>query len=233
VQSHLDHTGRFYTVPGKTAGVYSARHNAEAKAMFVFASPPLDYDRHDVGQQKQILAETFAGEGWEVPRLLEAMWAAPDFYFDSISQVRLDQWSRGRVVLLGDAGYGATMGGMGTGLAVVGAYVLAGELAAAGGDHRTAFARYEAELRDYAEGCQKFAEGVGSFLAPPTRSRIWLRNQMYRLLPHLPWKGLINKMTTKSASAITLKDYASARPRASTGGATPAANHIALRDHRG
>jgi 2-polyprenyl-6-methoxyphenol hydroxylase-like FAD-dependent oxidoreductase len=203
----LDHTGRFYSVPGKTAGMYSARGNTEAKAMFIFASPPLNYDRRNMEQQKQILADTFAEVGWEVPRLIEAMWAAPDFYFDSISQIRMDTWSSGRVVLLGDAGYGATMGGMGTGLAVVGAYVLAGELAAAGGDHHTAFARYHEQMRNYANGCQKLAEGAGPFLAPPTRARIWLRNQMWRTLPHLPWKGMINKMTTKTANAIALKDY--------------------------
>ena len=206
---NLDHTGRFYNVPGKTAGMYSARNNTEAKAMFAFASPPLDYDRRDTDQQKKILAGTFAGQSWEVPTLIEAMWDAPDFYFDSVSQIHIDNWSRGRVVLLGDAGYGATMGGMGTGLAVVGAYVLAGELAVAAGDHHTAFARYEEELRGYAEACQKFAEGAGGFLAPSTRSKIWLRNQMFRTLPHLPWKGVVNKMTTKTANAITVKDYPS------------------------
>jgi 2-polyprenyl-6-methoxyphenol hydroxylase-like FAD-dependent oxidoreductase len=206
---NLDHTGRFYNVPGKAAGMYSARDNTEAKAMFLFASPPLDYDRRDIDQQKKILAGTFAGQHWEVPTLIKAMWDAPDFYFDSVSQIHIDNWSRGRVVLLGDAGYGATMGGMGTGLAVVSAYVLAGELAVAAGDHHTAFARYEDELRDYAKACQKLAEGAGGFLAPSTRSKIWLRNQMFRTLPHLPWKGIVNKMTTKTANAITLKDYPS------------------------
>jgi 2-polyprenyl-6-methoxyphenol hydroxylase-like FAD-dependent oxidoreductase len=75
---NLDHTGRFYNVPGKTAGMYSARDNTEAKAMFLFASPPLDYDRRDIDQQKKILAGTFAGQHWEVPTLIKAMWDAPD-----------------------------------------------------------------------------------------------------------------------------------------------------------
>jgi len=81
--------------------------------------------------------------------LIEEMWDAPYVYFDSISRIDMDSWSKDRVVLLGDAGFGATVGGLGTGCAMVGAYVLAGELAAAGGDHRTAFARYQAEIRDY------------------------------------------------------------------------------------
>ena len=86
------------------------------------------------------------------------MWDAPDFYFDSVSQVHMDRWSRGRAVLLGDAACSPSpLSGMGTGLAVVGAYVLAGELASAGGDHRVGFARYEEAMRDYATGCQKSA----------------------------------------------------------------------------
>ena len=85
--------------------MYSARQNSEAKAMFYFTAPPLDYDRHDVERQKKILAEAFAGEGWEIPRMLKGMWDAPDFYFDPLSLVQMDSWSKGRVVLLGDAGY--------------------------------------------------------------------------------------------------------------------------------
>ena len=90
---------------------------------------------------------------------------------------------------------------------MVGAYVLAGELAAAGGDHRIAFARYEAEIRDYAKGCQKLANNAGPFLAPPTRWKIWRRNQVYRMLSSCTLSGVFNKMTTEAASAITLKDY--------------------------
>ena len=204
---NLDHTGLIYNVPGREADIGSARDSTRAIAGFVFASEPLEYDRHDPEQQKKILADIYADAGWEVPRMIEAMWEAQDFYFDSISRIDMDHWSKGRVVLLGDAGYGATVGGMGTGTAMVGAYVLAGELAAAGGDHRTAFARYEAEIRDYAKGCQKLANNAGPFLAPPTRWKIWHRNQMYRILSSRALSGVFNKMTTRAASAITLKDY--------------------------
>ena len=114
------------------------------------------------------------------------MWEAPDFYFDSISQIHMDRWSTGRTVLLGDAAYGATMGGMGTGLAVVGAYVLAGEIAAAEGDYRAVFEQYEELLRDYVAGAQKLGEDAGTFLTPSSRFRIWLRNQVLRFLAHMP-----------------------------------------------
>ncbi len=205
----LDHTGLIYNIPARCASVSSGRNAAEADIGFVFASPPLTYDRHDVEQQKQIVADTFAGVGWEVPRLIAAMWEAPDLYFDAISQIHIDRFSQGRVVLLGDAGYGATVGGLGTGLAIVGAYVLAGELATAGGDHRAAFTRYEDQIRDYARGCQKTAEGAGPFLAPRTRAAIWRRNQIYRLLSARPLNGFLNRLTTKAASNIALKDYPS------------------------
>ena len=203
----LDHTGLLYNVPGKLADISSARDNTEAIAGFVFASEPLEYDYRDVERQKEIVAHTYAGVGWEVPRLIEAMWDAPDFYFDSISRIDMDRFSKGRVALLGDAGYGATLGGMGTGLAVVGAYVLAGELAVANGDHRAAFARYEEEIRDYARGCQKLAKDAGPFLAPATSRKIRRRNRAYRMLSFRPLAGVFNRMTTRAANAITLKDY--------------------------
>jgi 2-polyprenyl-6-methoxyphenol hydroxylase-like FAD-dependent oxidoreductase len=204
---NLDHAGLLYNVPGKLAQTGSARGNSEAIHGFVFASGLLDYDYRDVVEQKQIAADVYAGVGWEVSGLIEDMWEARAFYFDSISRVAMDHYSRGRVVLLGDAGYGATMGGIGTGLAMVGAYVLAGELASAGGDHREAFVRYEEKIRDYARGCQKLAEGAGPFLAPPTPAKIRRRNRAIRILSFKPLAGIFNKMTTKAANAITLEDY--------------------------
>jgi 2-polyprenyl-6-methoxyphenol hydroxylase-like FAD-dependent oxidoreductase len=204
---NLDHTGLLYNVPGKLADMSSSGDDAVASAGFVFASKPLEYDRRDIEQQKKLIARVYEGVGWEVPRLIEAMWGTSDLYFDSMSQIRMDPWSKGRVTLLGDAGYGATLGGMGTGMAMVGAYVLAGELAAAGGDHRAAFARYEEKLGAYARGCQKLAEGAGPFLAPATPGKIRRRNRAYRMLSFRPLAGVFNRMTTKAANAITLEDY--------------------------
>jgi 2-polyprenyl-6-methoxyphenol hydroxylase-like FAD-dependent oxidoreductase len=208
--NHLDLDGweLMYSTPGRTAAMYPARHNTEAKAMFFFASEPFPYDRHDIGGQKKILAEAFAGGGWEVPRLLEAMWGAYDFYFDTVSQVHMDRWSSGRAVLVGDAAYcPSPMAGVGTSLALVGAYVLAGELKAAGGDHRRAFVRYEEEMREYVEQGQKLAKGNATGLIPRSRLQIRIRNQVIRMLPYLPWRGLIAGGVQKAANAIMLKDY--------------------------
>jgi 2-polyprenyl-6-methoxyphenol hydroxylase-like FAD-dependent oxidoreductase len=158
----LDHWQLFHQTPRSMAGIYSARHNTEARAVMGFESAPLDYDHRDVAQQKSILAEGFAGGGWEVPRLLELMWDAPDFYFDSMAQIHMDSWSTGRVSLVGDAGYCASpLSGQGTSLAMVGAYVLAGELAAADGDHVVAFARYQAAMHEFVRANQALATTNG------------------------------------------------------------------------
>jgi 2-polyprenyl-6-methoxyphenol hydroxylase-like FAD-dependent oxidoreductase len=201
-----------YNVPGGKAAAIRPGHPHSAQAMFNFLSPPLDYDRRDTEQQKKILADTFAGVGWEVPQLLEAMWDSPDFYFAMIAQVHMGSWSRGRVALVGDAGYSPSpITGLGTSLAMVGAYVLAGEIAVAAGDHRAAFASYEAKLRGYANQCQKLPPGALRGFLPRTRTAIRLRNQSMRMATARPWRGLVAKAFQK-ADAITLEDYGSRLP---------------------
>ncbi|MFF1730986.1 FAD-dependent monooxygenase [Streptomyces sp. NPDC058247] len=204
----LDRTGLLYSDPGRAVGVSNYDGDPDrAGALLVFRSAPLDFDRRDVDQQKRILAERFAGMGWQAPRVLEALEDADDLYFDAIAQIHVDRLTKGRVVLLGDAGYGATMGGMGTGVAIVGAYVLAGELALARGDHRTAFAAYEAQIGDFAKGCQKISGNAGPFFAPPTERKIRSRDRMYRLLGSRLMAGFFKRLTEKAATALDLKDY--------------------------
>ncbi|WP_086843783.1 FAD-dependent monooxygenase, partial [Amycolatopsis kentuckyensis] len=105
-----------YNEPGRMAAVGGPK----ASAFFVFASPELDYDRTDTGQQRQLLVDAYRGAGWRVPELMARIPQAREFYLDSLSRVTIDRYSRGRIVLLGDAAYGNTLGGFGTGLAVVG-----------------------------------------------------------------------------------------------------------------
>jgi 2-polyprenyl-6-methoxyphenol hydroxylase-like FAD-dependent oxidoreductase len=115
---------------GLVASVRPGRLPGEHKVGLSFRSEPLAYDRTDIAAQKALVAERFAGAGWEVPRLIAAMHAADDFVLDPIAQVHLPAWTRGRVALLGDAAWSPTpLTGLGTSLALVGAYVLAGELA--------------------------------------------------------------------------------------------------------
>ncbi|GAA1235803.1 MULTISPECIES: FAD-dependent monooxygenase [Streptomyces] len=204
----LDRTGRLYSDPGRAVCVSNYDGDPDrAGALLVFRSDLLYHDRKDVDRQKRILAERFAGMGWEAPRVLKALEDADDLYFDAIAQIHVDRLTKGRVVLLGDAGYGATMGGMGTGVAIVGAYVLAGELALADGEHRTAFAAYEAQIGDFAKGCQKISGNAGPFFAPPTERKIRSRDRMYRLLSSRLMAGFFKRLTEKAATALDLKDY--------------------------
>ncbi|GLY76011.1 FAD-dependent monooxygenase [Actinoallomurus iriomotensis] len=158
----LDRWEVVYPMSGDLWGamVMSVRGNREARVYVGFDTdvPPATFLPSDVGEQKRLVAEWFAHAGWELPRLLKHMEDAPDFHFDAMAQIHLDTWSRGRVALVGDAGYcGSPASGQGTSMALVGAYVLAGELARAGGDHAAAFAAYERELRDYVAGNQALA----------------------------------------------------------------------------
>lgn len=132
-------------------GIYPVRGNTEIRAVLGFESGPLEDGPGGAGDPRELVAQRLAHLRWQTPRLIEAMRSAPDFSFDAMAQVRMDAWSRGRTVLLGDAGYCASpLSGQGTSLALVGAWVLAQEIGRAGGDHRAAFARYEERLRPFA-----------------------------------------------------------------------------------
>jgi 2-polyprenyl-6-methoxyphenol hydroxylase-like FAD-dependent oxidoreductase len=205
---NLDHAGLYYGTLGKKVGIFSGGDPREAKASFFFATEPLSFARRDNAQQKQILRDRFQHGDWELPRLMELMESAPDFYFDSVSQVKMDRWSAGRSVLLGDAAYCASpLSGMGTGMAVVGAYVLAGELAEADGDHRVPFEKYESLMREFVNKCQGIADGGTDWFVPRTRFRLWLSNQMWKIIPYTPWKNMMIEVPLKIGNSIQLKDY--------------------------
>lgn len=171
-----------YGEPGRLATVgrtprRSGERGYAGEAFCVFASEEeLIPDRRDARARKQAIARAYEGAGWRTPELIATLAQADDVYFDSISRADVPRWSTGRIALLGDAAHGATVGGMGTGSAIIGAYVLAGELALAGGDHHTAFARYERALRPYVTRCQQGGRGAGEFLAPATREALDARN---------------------------------------------------------
>jgi 2-polyprenyl-6-methoxyphenol hydroxylase-like FAD-dependent oxidoreductase len=187
-----------YNEPGRMA----ALGGIKAPAFFVFAHDPIEYDRDDTEQQKRILLDAYRGSGWRIPELMARVPDATDFYLDSLSQVRMDTYATKRVVLVGDAAYGNTLGGFGTGLAIVGAYVLAGELRAADGDHRVAFRRYEDVFRGYAKIARQGS--AGPFLAPGSRVKIAMRNWTFKSKFLL---GLMMKMTHSFATDIELRDY--------------------------
>ncbi|MFJ9615210.1 FAD-dependent monooxygenase [Streptomyces noursei] len=161
----LDHSGVLQQGKGTAIYACSAADPNRLMVSLSFATDSPALDRRSRDEQEQAVREAFAGNAWETPRLLEAMTAAYDFYFSSASQIHLDRWAHGRIALIGDAGYcAAPTSGMGTSQALIGARTLARQLAEAGGDHVTAFAAYEAEMRPYvAENQAKGREGAAMF----------------------------------------------------------------------
>jgi 2-polyprenyl-6-methoxyphenol hydroxylase-like FAD-dependent oxidoreductase len=203
-----------YSAPGRTAAMYPVRQTGQARALFLFrAAAELHHDHRDLDQQRRLLREAFAEDAWEVPRLFAALEQADDFYFDSISQIRMPSWSSGRVTLVGDAGYspGPAVGG-GTALAVVGAYILAGELRAAGGDPATAFRSYESRMGEVVRRFRTIGPTVMKTLIPATPLQVWLTAQALRLVPRLPATlqrrlSAFQGRPAKALEAVTLDKY--------------------------
>lgn len=196
-----------YGAPGRMAALYSARHMDDARAVFLWRTPDgLEVHHRDVARQKELLRAAFAGIGWEVPRILAELGRTPAFYFDAITQLRMDRWSRGRVSLVGDAGYcpGPAVGGS-TSLAVVGAYVLAGELARAGGDHVRGFGAYERALTEYVQRSRVFALRAAEQLIPNSRLALWAQAQVMSLLSRMPTR-LARAVTSLGRRGVRLHD---------------------------
>ncbi len=204
---NLDGWSLMYNAPGGlVAGLRAGRLPGEMKAALSFRSPATA-GRGDHAAQRMEVAERFTAPAWKGPRLDEAIRAAPDFFFETLGQVHLDRWSNGRVVVLGDAGHCPTpLTGLGTTLALVGAYVLAGELAAARSDHAVAFDRYEEMLRPYVSRSQQLPPGGLGGFAPNRASAIRVRAASMRWMARRPLRPLLARQFAK-AGDIELPDY--------------------------
>ncbi|MDE7548795.1 FAD-dependent monooxygenase [Acetobacter fabarum] len=202
----LSHGGIFHAEPGRVAGVFAVQNS---QRMFGFLTFMTDQGApRDVSAQRNLIHSAYAGMRWEVPRLLAAMETADDLYFDSVSQIRMPHWSKGSVVVLGDAAFAPSFrSGQGTSLALVGAYVLAGELAF----HKNTSAgleAYERKVRPFAEANQALAtDGRGAFFLPCTQADIDMRNHLLAEIARNGPEILFNDSRSAAHSAISLPDY--------------------------
>lgn len=214
----LHDQGRYYLQRGKRVSYFATPHDGLARASFYFSSAYLgrtgtDAVGRDSAAQKQLLRDLFADVGWEARRLLDHLDAAPDWYFDALSQTRMDRWSCGRVALLGDAaGCPSPLAGMGTSLAFVGAYTLARELSRCGNDFAAAFARYEAALRPMADAAQKMARSSLAWLVPQTRARLWASRRLWSWMPESMMRKLMIDQPDAIARLVPLDEHAPAEP---------------------
>jgi 2-polyprenyl-6-methoxyphenol hydroxylase-like FAD-dependent oxidoreductase len=209
----LDGWYLMYQAPGGLNASLRPSHDPSiAKAGLAFRSEPIEYDRRDVAAQRRLLAERFTGAGWESDRLLAAAEVADDFYFDSLAQVHMPTWSSGRVTLAGDAGYCASpLSGMGTSLALVGGYLLAGEIGSAATvadpDRLAgALARYERLMRPYVERCQKLNNTVERY-APMTEKEISDNATAMAWMQRWPLRPVARLLWFRTADSIQLPTY--------------------------
>lgn len=165
-------------LPGRQISRFSLRDD---RTLFLFI---MRDEYLDGGQDpKALLRHVFDGSGWEWPQIERELERATEIYFDSVSQIRMPSWTKGRVALVGDAAACVSlMAGEGTGLAIAEAYVLAGELHASGGDFAAAFARYEQRLMPFLARKQGSAAKFASSFAPRSSLGIHFRNVVTKLM---------------------------------------------------
>lgn len=190
-----------YNTLGRQAGRVALREN-RTLFLFIFRAEHADSGT----KPKEQLRNEFGDAGWECARMLDALDDVDDLYFDVVSQIKMDHWSRGRVVLIGDAaGCISLLGGEGTGLAMTEAYVLAGELHRASGDHRQAFEAYEALMHPFVETKQAGAARFVGFFATRTKFGLWIRNVVMRAMRFRP---VLNLVAGDVADKLDLPEYA-------------------------
>lgn len=176
-----------HSMPGRQVSRFSMRDD-KTLFLFIFGDEYLAAETPSSDERrKAVLTNAFADVGWECPRILAAMQDANGLYFDRVSQIRMDPWTKGRVALIGDAAACVSLlAGEGTGLGMAEAYVLGGELRACGDDHVAAFARYQKRMMPLLRRKQQSAAKFASAFAPKSAAGITVRNLVTRLM-RIPW----------------------------------------------
>ncbi|ANN17798.1 FAD-binding monooxygenase [Amycolatopsis orientalis] len=203
---------RWYNAPGRRVVLLRPDNQGTTRASLSFLYPQPGLERLQPLAQQDFLRRHYADAGWETPRVLDTMADSPDFYFESIGQMHLKHWSRGRIAAVGDAAYCASpLSGMGTSLALVGAYVLAGELSRHT-DHHDAFHAYETIMRPYVAQAQKVPWIAPRLASPKTRTGIRLLNTIASLATNPKISRLATRFTNPPSDAIDLPTYPHTQP---------------------
>ncbi len=170
-------TAQMYNVPGKVI-ILNAYKNKTDIVFGFFSEKEIPYDYWDADQQGSIILEQFSEQSWRTTELLEEVKQAKTAYFDKFCQIKMPSWTKGRVALVGDAGYCASpASGMGGSLAIIGAAAVADALEKHNGDFEAAFQEYNQNLRPFIGEVQATAVTMlSNYLIPETEEGIRERN---------------------------------------------------------
>jgi 2-polyprenyl-6-methoxyphenol hydroxylase-like FAD-dependent oxidoreductase len=220
----LDQWAAFFTIPYKESdGTFAKWYNAPGGRsillrpdnagytrayLSIMSSAPAETEGRDITAQKKQMRELFSDAGWESLRVLDGMEDADDFYMQQIAQVKMPKWSKGRVAVIGDAGYcPSPISGMGTTLAIIGAYILAGEIGASNGNHEAAFAGYEKKMQPYVSKAQSLPPGAPGIINPQTK---WGISILHTVTGFVSWSRLpqlLSKFSSPPAEDKSLPTY--------------------------
>lgn len=203
-----DHFWRLYNAAGaRCVGLRPDPHGT-TRAALILRRKAGGEQRWSVDRQKAFLRETFADAGWEAGRILNGLDRAEDFYLDVLRQVRMTQWSKGRVVLTGDAAWCVTpLGGIGATLAITGGYVLASEMMRADG-MAGAFAAYERAMRPMVAQGQSVPKLAPRLLTPRSQLSIRLLHHALRTVSRPKVLRAVSKAFSSEPREPDLSHYA-------------------------
>lgn len=211
---------RWFNAPGGRSVFLRPDPQGTTRVVMSVRQDPRGWDELSPKDQKRVLIERFADAGWETSRVLEELKATKDFYFHSIALVKVDAFHRGRVALTGDAAW--ALMGRGTTLALIGPYVLAGELARSG-DVAMALEGYERVMRPFAETAQDVPSWGPKALQPQTRFGIRVQHAVLKLIAAPGIRALASRFAPTGDALPPLPDYPELRSPAEKRAALPAA----------
>ncbi|MEU1985834.1 FAD-dependent monooxygenase [Nocardia sp. NPDC019395] len=202
------HWMTMYSMPGGiVAGLRPDADPVTSKALVIVrcaADPAL---RRDSVAQRELIRKSLAGGGWLTATISDAMDRADDFYFDELARITMPHWTTDRIALVGDAGYcGSPLSGQGTAMALVGAYVLAGEIIRTPDDPAAALGRYTETLRPFVETAQQLPPGGVKSMAPRTRVGIRAAHALVRVTSSRAVAPLMARMLSETEK-YNLPDY--------------------------
>jgi 2-polyprenyl-6-methoxyphenol hydroxylase-like FAD-dependent oxidoreductase len=197
-----------YMRSGRLLNLYAVSGQATCWVLLIFRglpSPPPT----DAVDQHALVERVFAADGPEVKAIVARGLTATDWFFDTMAQVHIPAWSKGRVALLGDAcACASPASGQGTSLALVGAHVLAQELERSQGEHQRAFEDYERRMRPFVDVNQALGRELLAEMTPQGAWQDWTRRTLMRALPYMPWRNCVfrqmNEKIARAANAIAL-----------------------------